>query len=123
MREGKHFGEQIILVEVFKIIDLVDLLQVLIGNVLNLVEDLLVLHKAGPEHAVVVLVAIVLRRVIQDVVVHTVVLQRNRGAALKKLGRDLRSDLVLSEDVEADLRAELLIDLLLLVIIELRHIH
>ena len=55
--------------------------------------------------------------------VNTVVLQRNRGAALEKLGRDLRSDLVLSEDVEANLRAELLIDLLLLMIIELRHIH
>ena len=89
MREGKHFWEQVILVEVLEMIDLVDLLKVFVGNVLNLVENLLILYKACPEHAVVILVAIVLRWVIHDIVIDTIVLKRNRRATLEKLGRDL----------------------------------
>ena len=122
MREGKHFWEQVILVEVLEMIDLVDLLKVFVGNVLNLVENLLILYKACPEHAVVILVAIVLRWVIHDIVVDTIVLKRNRRAALEKLRRNLRSHFVLRENVEANLRAELLVDLLLLMLIELRHV-
>ena len=122
MREGKHFWEQVILVEVLEMIDLVDLLKVFVGNVLNLVENLLILDEACPEHAVVILVAIVLRWVIHDIVVDTIVLKRNRRATLEKLRRDLRSHFVLRENVEANLRAELLVDLLLLMLIELRHV-
>ena len=96
MGEGIHFWKQIVLVEVLQVVDLVEVLKVVVRDVLNLVEDSLVLNKASPEHVVVVFVAVVGRRVKKDVLVLVVVLKRDGRVAQEVLGRDLRSDFVIS---------------------------
>ena len=96
MGERIHFWKQIVLVEVLQVVDLIEVLKVVVRDVLNLVEDSLVLNEAPPEHVVVVFVAIVGRWVKKDVLVLVVVLKRDGRVAQEVLGRDLRSDFVIS---------------------------
>ena len=96
MGERIHFWKQIVLVEVLQVVDLIEVLKVVVRDVLNLVEDSLVLNEAPPEHVVVVFVAVVGRRVKKDVLVLVVVLKRDGRVAQEVLGRDLRSDFVIS---------------------------
>ena len=47
--ERKHLRQQVVLVEVFQVVNLVERALVLLRHVLNLVENLLVLDKTRPE--------------------------------------------------------------------------
>ena len=46
MWEGKHLRQQVVLVEVFQVVDLIERALVLLRHVLDLVKDLLVVDKA-----------------------------------------------------------------------------
>ena len=66
MWEGKHLWKQIVLIEVFKVVDLVQSPQIIRGHILNLSHHLLIVEETAPEQAVVVLILVVLGRLIID---------------------------------------------------------
>ena len=68
MWEGEHFWKQIVLVEVLQIVNLIEGAQVVTRYVLDLVHDFFVVQHTAPEHAVVVLLRIELRRLILNLV-------------------------------------------------------
>ena len=91
MREGKHLRQQVVLVEVFQVVDLIERALVLLGNVLDLVKDLLVVDKARPELVEIVSVVFEVGWIILDVLI---ILARSI------LKRDLR---LLLEEIRGDL--------------------
>ena len=91
MREGKHLRQQVVLVEVFQVVDLIERALVLLGNVLDLVQDLLVVDKARPELVEIVSVVFEVGWIILDVLIIF---------ARSILKRDLR---LLLEEIRGDL--------------------
>ena len=91
MWEGKHLRQQVVLVEVFQVVDLIERALVLLGNVLDLVKDLLVVDKARPELVEIVSVVFEVGWIILDVLI---ILARSI------LKRDLR---LLLEEIRGDL--------------------
>ena len=69
MWEGKHLWQQVVLVEVFQVVDLIEGALVLLGNVLDLVQDLLVVDKARPELVEIVSVVFEEGWIILDVLI------------------------------------------------------
>ena len=69
MREGKHLRQQVVLVEVFQVVDLIERALVLLRHVLDLVKDLLVVDKARPELVEIVSVVFEVGWIILDVLV------------------------------------------------------
>ena len=52
--EGKHLGQQVVLIEVFEVVDLVESTVVIRGDLLDLIQYSLVVDVACPEQTVVV---------------------------------------------------------------------
>ena len=66
VRECKHLGQQIVVVEVFQVVDLVEHAQVVLRDILNLLHHFLVLKILLPKDTVVVEVRTVLGWLIID---------------------------------------------------------
>lgn len=92
MWKGKHFWQQIVLVEVFHIVDLIEIIDIVLGHILDCAQYFLVVDKTGPELGVIVGFAIELRRLEHDLFEVLVVFDSNRRALHKEFRWNLRSD-------------------------------
>ena len=62
VRERKHLRQQVVFVEVFQVVYLVERALVLLGRLLDLIEDFFIFRKTHPEFVEVVLILFVKRR-------------------------------------------------------------
>ena len=89
MRECKHLGQEIALVEVLQVVDLVETALVLVRRVLNLIQNPLVVLKASPELAEIVRVVFKYGRIIGEINLTRAILQRNLRLLLEEVGRNV----------------------------------
>ena len=64
--ESEHFGQQIILIEIFQVVNLIERPLVLLRHLLNFVQYFLIIDKTCPKYVEVVLILIKNRRTVHN---------------------------------------------------------
>lgn len=123
MRECKHLWKQVILVEILKVVDLVEWAEVIRCSVLDLGQNPLILDEACPVLCEVVLFGLIKWWLVLDFIKVLLIFKRDSGLLHEKVGGYLWGDAIVLQKVHTSFVSEPIENLVLLLGLVVRFTH